>query len=151
MSRPEAAGALQEYRLLMADVYELAGASRRTSDSRARELGQTAARWHVMSVLQDESLSVAAAARRLGLARQSVQRVVNDLVSLGHVRVEPDPNDRRAPLASLTASGQQSLRRLMKASDSDRALLLERAGITVEQLRAARSTVRALAEALRDS
>jgi DNA-binding MarR family transcriptional regulator len=151
MSTRAEEAALQEYRLLIADVYELAGASRRTSDSRARELGQTAARWHVMSVLQEEPLSVASAARRLGLARQSVQRVVNDLVADGQVRIQPDPHDRRAPLASLTASGRRSLRRLVQSSDGDRTALLERAGVTAAQLRAARSTVRALAEALRDS
>ncbi len=57
---------LEVYRLLIADVYELAGQSRRTSESLARGLGQTAARWHVLSVLSDEPRSVATAARRLG-------------------------------------------------------------------------------------
>jgi hypothetical protein len=46
---------LEAYRLFIADVYELAGQSRRTSESLARELGQTAARWHVLSVLSRPS------------------------------------------------------------------------------------------------
>src|ERR1700755_3083959 len=52
-----------QYRLLMADVYELAGLSRRTSEAIARDLGQTAARWHVLSVLSAGPCTVPAAAR----------------------------------------------------------------------------------------
>ena len=54
---------LDAYRLLIADVYELAGASRRTSDDLARAVGQTAARWHVLSALSDAPRSVPSAAR----------------------------------------------------------------------------------------
>src|ERR1700757_2310208 len=56
--------ASEQYRLLMADVYELAGLSRRTSEAIARELGQTVARWHVLSVLSAGPCTVPAAARR---------------------------------------------------------------------------------------
>src|SRR3712207_3495790 len=75
--------ALDAYRLLIADVYELAGESRRTSEALAREVGQSAARWHVLSVVSDGPRTVGSASRRLGLARQSVQRVVDDLVAAG--------------------------------------------------------------------
>ena len=89
------------YRLLMADVYELAGESRRSSEKLAREQGQTAARWHLLSVLSDGSRTVASAARRLGLARQSVQRVVDDLARAGLVELHDNPDHRRAPLVGL--------------------------------------------------
>jgi len=73
--------ASEQYRLLMADVYELAGLSRRTSEAIARELGQTVARWHVLSVLSAGPCTVPATARRLGLTRQGVQRVADDLLA----------------------------------------------------------------------
>ena len=49
------------YRLLVAEVYELAGRSRRTSDALARAAGQSVARWHLMSVVSDGPRSVAGA------------------------------------------------------------------------------------------
>ncbi len=44
---------LVAHRLLIAEVYELAGESRRSSETQTRELGQTAARWNVLSVVSD--------------------------------------------------------------------------------------------------
>ena len=139
---------LDEYRLLVADVYELAGVSRRTSEQVARSQGLTAARWHIMSVVREEALSVSAVARRLGLARQSVQRVVDDLAASGHVRLDPDPTDRRAPRVTLTAAGQECVARLFAASEAGRDAVLARAGVTAAALAEARRTVRALVRAL---
>lgn len=139
---------VEQYRLLMADVYELAGTSRRSSDALAAEHGQTAARWHVMSVLSDEPASVSAAARRLGLTRQSVQRTVGDLVRAGQIELTPDPADRRAPLASLTPAGRRTLDLLIESSRADREAVLARAGLSASELSRARRVVRALAAAL---
>lgn len=142
---------IDDYRLLIADVYEVAGLSRRTAEDLAVVVGQTAARWHVLSVLSEEALSVAASARRLGLARQSVQRVVNHLRADGLVRLQPDPTDRRAPLVRLTEPGREVLAELQAASEQDRARLLGASGLTAADLRQARSTLRTLAGALRDA
>jgi DNA-binding MarR family transcriptional regulator len=140
---------LEEYRLLIADVYELAGQSRRTSEDLARAVGQTAARWHVLSVLSDEPKTVPAAARRLGLAPQSVQRVVGDLVASGHLEPVDNPDHARSPLMRLTDAGRVTLDELFSRSDDDRAVVLERAGVTAAELAAARGVLRRLAEALR--
>ena len=43
-------------------------------------------------------------ARRLGLARQSVQRVAD-----GHATFEPNPDHQRSPLLILTSAGQAVL------------------------------------------
>jgi DNA-binding MarR family transcriptional regulator len=140
---------LDSYRLLIADVYELAGVSRSTSEQLARRTGATAAQWHVLSVVSDEPLTVSAAARRLGLSRQSVQRVVNDLLASGDLRAAPDPDDRRAPLITLTAAGRRSLRRLFADSDANRAELLRRAGVSRAELDRARRSLRRLIDAYR--
>lgn len=138
----------ETYRLLIADVYELAGASRRASEQLAREVGQSAARWHVMSVFSESELSVATAARRLGLARQSVQRVADELVRDEHLRVRPDPTDRRAPLLGLTDSGQVLLEDLFNRSSEHRTVAMARTGVSITDLAQARETIRALTAAL---
>ncbi|WP_433261130.1 MarR family winged helix-turn-helix transcriptional regulator [Micromonospora vinacea] len=136
------------YRLLMADVYELAGESRRSSEELARQEGQTAARWHVMSVLSDGARTVASAARRLGLARQSVQRVVDDLTRAGMVELHDNPDHRRAPLVTLTEVGRVTLTGLLERSDADRRDAVERAGLSLGDLENARATLRRLVDAL---
>ncbi len=138
------------YRLLIADIYELAGASRRASEALAREVGQTTARWNVLSVVSDGPRSVAATARRLGLARQSVQRVANELVSAGALRREADPADARAPLLALTDAGREVLAASVASSDADRHRLLACARVSPDELRAARETLRRLIRALAD-
>lgn len=141
---------LSPYRLLMADVYALAGASRETSEQIARERGQTAARWHVMSVVSEEAFTVPAIARRLGLARQSVQRVVNDLAEAGLVTLEANPEHQRSPLVSLTDAGRDVLEELFRRSDAARTALLDRAGVSVTDLDEARGVIRSLLAAFGD-
>lgn len=139
---------LEDYRLLIAEVYELAGASRRTSEQIAQRQGMTAARWHVMSVLSGGAMSVSAIARRLGLTRQSVQRVVDDLGASGHLTLRADPADRRAPKATLTPTGQDCLSELMVASEVERRAALTRAALSGGALPRARATLRTLLDAL---
>lgn len=139
---------LVAYRQLIAEVYELAGRSRRSSDLLAREIGQTAARWHLMSALTDGPRSVSGAARRLGLARQSVQRVANELVRGGLVRSEPDPDDARAPRLRLTEVGRRVTSELFARSDERRAGQLARAGLTSDDLVSACIVVRRVCSAI---
>ena len=135
------------YRLLIADVAELMGRSRTTSDVLARTAGQTVARWHVMSVLSGQPQSVASAARRLGLTRQSVQRVANDLLADALATATTDPNDARAPQLALTQRGEALVADLYARSEGARTELVTRAGVSARQLTSARATVRALIDA----
>jgi DNA-binding MarR family transcriptional regulator len=139
---------LESYRLLIADVYELAGASRRTSDDLARASGQTAARWHVLSVLSDGPRTVPSTARRLGLTAQSVQRVVDDLVRGGQLVPQANPDHARSPLFVLTEAGRATVSELFARSDAVRGEMLKRAGLTQRQLDDARAVIRALLAAL---
>lgn len=134
----------ESYRLLIADVYELAATSRRTSERIAADHGQTVARWHVLSVLSGRPLTVSAAARRLGLARQSVQRVVDELVADGMLSRLDNPDHQRAPLHELTDPGRRGLAGIVAAADQDRAARLTRAGVTAADLDHAREVLRKL-------
>ena len=51
----------------------------------------TPARWQVLGAVLEEPLPVAEIARRVGLTRQSVQRVANDVVAQGWARWQPNP------------------------------------------------------------
>jgi DNA-binding MarR family transcriptional regulator len=139
----------EAYRLLVADVYELAGLSRRTSDDLAAEIGQTTARWHVMSVLLDGPRTVPEIAERLGLTRQSVQRVVDDLVAAGSVTIEDNPAHRRSHLIDLTRAGARAVDRLVERASVDRGAELRDGGVTIDELVAARATVAKVVAALR--
>jgi DNA-binding MarR family transcriptional regulator len=148
--------ASEQYQLLMADVYELAGLSRRTSEAIAKELGQTVARWHVLSVVSTGSCSagpytVPAIARRLGLTRQGVQRVADDLLAARLLQASPNPDHVRSPLLTLTSRGQLVLEQLTQRSDAARGRLLQQARITAEDLAATRTTLRALLQSLATS
>ncbi|MFA9431532.1 MarR family winged helix-turn-helix transcriptional regulator [Egicoccus sp. AB-alg2] len=138
---------VEAYRRLVADVYELAGISRETSETLASEVGQTAARWHVMSAISEQALPVPAIARRLGLARQSVQRVIDDLAASGLVTTRPNPEHRRSPLFSLSEEGQAVTEELFRRSEASRAELLRRARVSTDDLEGARRVLRALVAA----
>jgi DNA-binding MarR family transcriptional regulator len=74
--------------------------------------GLTTARWQVLGAVLHEPLTVAAIARDMGLARQSVQRTANLLVEEGLCEFVPNPAHRRARLLSGTDHGLETLRRL---------------------------------------
>ena len=67
--------------LLVADIFEAAGALREHGDQIAGRVGQSQARWQVLSVFSEGDWTVATAARRLGVTRQSEQRIADLLVA----------------------------------------------------------------------
>jgi DNA-binding MarR family transcriptional regulator len=107
-----------EIALLVADVFETAGALRRLGERTAQSEGLTQARWQVLSVVSETPLTVPQAARRLGVSRQNVQRVANDLVTLEHAAYEPNPDHRGSPLLVLTARGREALSRLTARAET---------------------------------
>lgn len=72
--------------------------------------GQTLARTVVLRQARPEPIPVAEIARRLGLKRQSVQRVADLLVDDGLLAFRENPSHRRAKLAQLTPAGRETLR-----------------------------------------
>jgi DNA-binding MarR family transcriptional regulator len=144
MDTAQSSATVEAYRLLIADVYQLAGLSRHTAEEIAREEGQSTARWHVLSVLSERPITVSAAARRLGLARQSVQRVVNELKDAGLVVASDNPDDARAPLVRLSDPGRETLARLDAAGGRHRSRLLAVTDLDEASLSQARTTIRQL-------
>ncbi|TDC94556.1 MarR family transcriptional regulator [Actinomadura sp. 7K507] len=107
-----------EIALLTADVFETAGALRRLGERTAHTEGLTQARWQVLSVVSETPLTVPQAARRLGVSRQNVQRVANDLVTLKHAVYETNPDHRGSPLLALSAHGREALSKLTARAET---------------------------------
>jgi DNA-binding MarR family transcriptional regulator len=97
---------------LILEIFRLNGALLADGDRLVGDIGLTSARWQVMgaAALSPVPLSVAAIARNMGLSRQAVQRVANDLEQAGFVRFAPNPHHQRAQLVVLTASGTAAYR-----------------------------------------
>lgn len=93
---------------LALEVFRLNGALIAAGDALTAPLGLTSARWQVMGAVAEArgGLPVAGIARNMGLVRQSVQRVADDLVAEGILRFAPNPHHRRARLVQLTARGE---------------------------------------------
>jgi DNA-binding MarR family transcriptional regulator len=137
------------YRALLAEVYELAGYSRRQSHIEAAAFGSTAARWLAMSAISDGPMTVASIARRLGLPRQAVHRVVVDLVAHGHAEKLANPDHSRSELVTLTDEGRSVQRNLARASDDHRSAVLAAAAISDRELEMTRDVLRRILEVLR--
>ena len=107
----------QEAERLVEDVLECAGALRRYGDALTRPLGQTEVRWAVMSVLSGGARSVPQVARRLGVSRQSVQRVANLLAGEGLIESVANPDNARSPLFRLSKRGEEVLAAITRVAD----------------------------------
>ncbi|HEY0630499.1 MAG TPA: MarR family transcriptional regulator [Thermoleophilaceae bacterium] len=139
----------KSYRLLMADVYELAGLSRRISGREAGARGATASQWHVLSVLAGGPAAVPEIAERLGVTRQGAQRVVNELTARGWIRRMPADRDARSPRFALTAAGRKLLAELWSHTVARREAALASTQVGGAELEAARQTLRTLLRGLR--
>lgn len=112
--------------LIVADLFELAGAFRETGERIAQGVGQTQARWQVLSAASAERKTVPQIARRLGVTRQGVQRLANALVADGSAIFEPNRDHRASPHLVLTESGRADLRGLTKAAAAHHAAIARR-------------------------
>jgi DNA-binding MarR family transcriptional regulator len=102
--------------LIVADIYELAGRLRDYGEAIARTVGQTQARWQVLSAASAEPHTVPQIARLLGVTRQNVQRIADLLVTEGSASYRDNPDHRGSPHLVLTARGRATLDRLTKAA-----------------------------------
>ena len=98
---------------LIIQVFRLNGDLLAAGDVLVGDLGLTSARWQVLGAiaLSPVPLPVAHVARNMGLTRQAVQRVADDMRTEGLVRYEPNPHHRRAMLVVMTERGEDAYRR----------------------------------------
>jgi len=93
---------------LILEVFRVNGLLISSGDALVAPLGLTSARWQVLGAISyaGEPATVAQIARSMGLARQSVQRIVNALAKDAMLRFIDNPNHKRAKQVALTKKGE---------------------------------------------
>jgi DNA-binding MarR family transcriptional regulator len=109
MTRTRSADALRQ---LVLEVFRLNGALLRHGATLTAPVGQTQARWQVIGAVAEATRTVPQIARRMGMSRQSVQRVADLLAKDGMLRLDPNPDHARSPLLRLTPKGARVEARL---------------------------------------
>lgn len=81
----------------------------RAGETIAAAGGQTLARWLSLEMVEAEPATVAQIARKLGLTRQSVQRVADLLERDGLTEYVDNPVHQRSKLVRITSRGRRTL------------------------------------------
>ncbi|GAB3102237.1 MarR family winged helix-turn-helix transcriptional regulator [Lysobacter terrae] len=111
--RTPAGAAISE---LILTVFRLNGRFLAAGDRLVEEFGLTSARWQVLGavVMHPTPETVARLARNMGLQRQGVNRIVNELAYEGFLEFRDNPHHRSAKLVVLTAKGNRALNASMR-------------------------------------
>lgn len=133
---------------LILEVFRLNGRLLAAGDALVSDVGLTSARWQVLGAVAMSAvpLPVAHIARNMGLSRQAVQRLVNEMESDGLVRFAANPHHQRAKLVLLTARGRSAFDAAMKRQGPWAAMLSD--GTSKTQVEAATATLRAILKRL---
>jgi DNA-binding MarR family transcriptional regulator len=104
MAKPSKSAALTD---LVLEIFRLNGLLISAGDALVAGTGLTSARWQVVGAiaLQQGRAPVAHIANAMGLTRQSVQRIADELEKAGVVEFRDNPHHKRAKLVTLTAKG----------------------------------------------
>lgn len=97
---------------LILEVFRFNGEMLEAGNRITEPYGLTSARWQVMGAidLAGTPLTVSQIARRMGLARQGVQRIANDLVKQGMLAHSDNIDHKRSPLMTITIAGAAALK-----------------------------------------
>jgi DNA-binding MarR family transcriptional regulator len=95
---------------LILAIFRLNGRLLVAGDRLVTDLDLTSARWQVLGAiaLAERPQPVAWLARNMGLNRQGVQRIVNEMRDDGLLEIQPNPHHRRAHLVVLTKRGKDA-------------------------------------------
>ena len=129
---------------LILETFRLNGRLLAAGDALVADLGLTSARWQVLGAiaLSPVPLPVAHIARNMGLTRQGVQRLVNEMERDGLVRFEPNPHHERAKLVVLTARGRSAYDAAIERQAPWARGLVN--GLSARQIETATATLRAI-------
>ncbi len=99
---------------IILEVFRVNGDLISAGNQLTKEFGLSSARWQVMGAMHQEKrpLTVAQIARRMGLTRQGVQRVVNDLIELNMVEFKDNLDHKKSKLVDITERGNETLKKV---------------------------------------
>jgi len=85
-------------------------------DHLADEIGITGARWQLLIavVKAQHPETVSNFSRILGLSRQSIQRLADELEASGLIQYVENPHHKRAPIVALTEEGRKAYLKMKK-------------------------------------
>lgn len=92
---------------LILEIFRLHGALIAAGDALVSDLGLTSARWQVLGAISKapEPLSLSQIARAMGLSRQAVRRLVNEMEAEALLQTFPHASNRRLRMVRLTGPG----------------------------------------------
>ena len=136
---------------LILEVFRLNGRLIAAGDRLVGDLGLTSARWQVLGsvALAAAPMPVAWIARNMGLTRQAVQRIVNELIGEGVLALAANPHHRRAKLVVMTDRGARLYQAIEKRRLPWAGALVE--GLSPRTIASAATTLRALRERLEEN
>jgi DNA-binding MarR family transcriptional regulator len=135
---------------LVLETFRLNGRLLVTGDALIADLGLTSARWQVLGAmaLSPVPLSVAQIARNMGLTRQAVQRLVNEMERDGLVQFAPNPHHQRAKLVLLSSQGKTAFAAAMRRQGPWADDLAT--GLSGKQIATAAATLRSIRQRLEE-
>ncbi len=135
---------------LILETFRLNGRLLAAGDALVRDLGLTSARWQVLGAvaMSPVPLPVAHIARNMGLSRQNVQRIANELEAQGILRFEPNPHHQRAKLVVLTERGRSLFEAASARQRPWSSALAD--GLSAKNIEAATKLLRTLRKRLED-
>ncbi len=134
---------------IILEAFRLNGALLEAGNQLTKPFELTSARWQVLGPVSEQPLTVAQIARRMGLARQGVQRIVNDLEQLAMVTFESNPDHKRAPLIAISKKGQAAMEKINAAQSVWVNELAD--GLSERQLTQTLKVLRSVRERLEDT
>ncbi len=114
-TRPERSPAGEAFNDVLGQIIRLNRCFTAAAEALTKPAGQSLARWLVLGECKDSPSSVSDIARRLRLARQSVQRVADVLEGEGLCAYRDNPHHQRAKLLELTPAGRTALTQIEAA------------------------------------
>jgi DNA-binding MarR family transcriptional regulator len=93
---------------LIFEIFRVNARLLEAGDEAVKDTGLTSARWQVLGAvaLAPTAPTVAEIARNMGLTRQAVQRLANEMVASKLLELKANPRHQRSRLMILTAEGQ---------------------------------------------
>lgn len=135
---------------LILETFRLNGRLLVAGDALVADVDLTSARWQVLGAiaLSPVPLPVAHIARNMGLTRQAVQRLANEMKRDGLLRFAANPHHQRAKFVLLTLRGKAAYDAAIKRQGPWASGLA--AGLSAAQIEAATATLRRIRQRLDD-
>ncbi len=135
---------------LVLETFRLNGRLLAAGDALVAGIGLTSARWQVLGAvaLSPVPMPVAHIARNMGLTRQAVRRLVNEMEGRGLVSFGPNPHHQRAKLVLLTPRGKAAYDAAMERQGPWASRLAD--GLDAKRIEAATAILRSIRRRLED-